>query len=50
MRIHVLSSAIDDLHAGRLFYEYQAEGVGTYFLTPCSLILTLWRSMLEFIR
>ena len=31
MRIKVLSSAIDDLYAGRLFYENQAEGVGTYF-------------------
>ena len=31
MRIKVLSSAIDDLHAGRLFYENQAEGVGAYF-------------------
>ncbi len=31
MRIKVLSSAIDDLHAGRLFYENQSEGVGSYF-------------------
>ena len=31
MRIKVLSSAIDDLYAGRFFYENQAEGVGTYF-------------------
>jgi hypothetical protein len=31
MRIKVLSSAIDDLYAGRLFYENQAEGVGSYF-------------------
>ena len=31
MRIKVLSSAINDLHAGRLFYENQAEGVGSYF-------------------
>ncbi len=31
MRIKLLSSAIDDLYAGRLFYEIQAEGVGAYF-------------------
>lgn len=31
MRVKVLSSAVDDLHAGRLFYENQGEGVGTYF-------------------
>jgi hypothetical protein len=31
MRIKVLSSAIDDLYSGRLFYENQAEGVGVYF-------------------
>ena len=31
MRIKILSSAIDDLHAGRLFYENNAEGVGAYF-------------------
>lgn len=32
MRIRVLSSAVADLHAGRMFYEEQAEGVGAYFL------------------
>lgn len=31
MRINILSSAVDDLHAGRLFYESQGEGIGTYF-------------------
>ncbi len=31
MRIRVLSSAVADLHAGRLFYEEQTEGVGDYF-------------------
>ena len=31
MRIKILSSAVEDLHAGRLFYENQAEGVGAYF-------------------
>ena len=31
MRIKILSSAVDDLHAGRLFYEKQGEGVGAYF-------------------
>ena len=32
MRIKILSSAVDDLHAGRLFYENQGEGLGAYFL------------------
>lgn len=31
MRIKILESAIEDLHAGRLFYENQGEGVGAYF-------------------
>jgi plasmid stabilization system protein ParE len=31
MRIKILSSAIEDLHAGRLFYEKQGEGLGEYF-------------------
>jgi len=31
MRIRILSSAVDDLHAGRLFYEKQGEGLGEYF-------------------
>ncbi len=31
MRIKILSSAVDDLHAGRLFYELQGEGLGEYF-------------------
>jgi plasmid stabilization system protein ParE len=31
MRIKILSSAVDDLNAGRLFYEKQGEGVGEYF-------------------
>jgi len=31
MKIKILSSAVEDLHAGRLFYEMQAEGVGDYF-------------------
>ena len=31
MRIKILSSAVDDLHAGRLFYEKQGEGLGEYF-------------------
>ena len=32
MRIKILSSAVEDLHAGRLFYEKQGEGLGDYFL------------------
>ena len=31
MRIRILSSAVKDLHAGRLFYERQGEGLGAYF-------------------
>lgn len=31
MRIRILSSAVEDIHAGRLFYERQAQGVGAYF-------------------
>jgi hypothetical protein len=31
MRIKILSSAVEDLHAGRLFYEEQGEGIGEYF-------------------
>ncbi len=31
MKIQILSSAVDDLTKGRLFYEKQAEGVGQYF-------------------
>jgi plasmid stabilization system protein ParE len=32
VRIKLLSSAIEDLHQGRLFYEKQGEGLGEYFL------------------
>jgi plasmid stabilization system protein ParE len=31
MKIRILSSAIEDLYVGRLFYEKQAEGLGEYF-------------------
>lgn len=31
MRIRILSSAVEDLHAGRVFYERQGEGLGEYF-------------------
>ena len=31
MKIKVLSSAIEDLYKGRLFYEKQGEGLGEYF-------------------
>jgi len=31
MRIKILSSAVDDLHAGCLFYELQGEGLGEFF-------------------
>jgi len=32
MKVKILSSAIEDLHIGRSFYEKQSEGVGDYFL------------------
>ena len=31
MKIKILSSAIEDLYEGRLFYERQGEGLGEYF-------------------
>jgi plasmid stabilization system protein ParE len=31
MKIKLLSSAMGDLHEGRLFYERQGEGLGEYF-------------------
>jgi plasmid stabilization system protein ParE len=31
VKIKILPSAVEDLNAGRLFYEMQAEGVGDYF-------------------
>lgn len=31
MKIKLLSSAIEDLYKGRLFYERQGEGLGEYF-------------------
>jgi plasmid stabilization system protein ParE len=31
MKIKILASALEDLHAGRLFYDKQVEGVGEYF-------------------
>lgn len=31
MKIKILPSAIEDLHAGRLFYERQGEELGEYF-------------------
>ena len=31
MRIKLLSSALEDLYEGRLFYEKQGEGFGNYF-------------------
>lgn len=31
MKIRLLSAAVEDLHAGRLFYEKQGEGLGEYF-------------------
>lgn len=31
MKIRLLSSAVEDLYEGRLFYERQGEGLGEYF-------------------
>ena len=48
MRIQILSSAIEDLDAGREFYDSQEWGVGEYFL-DCLYELreaaTMWNSM-----
>ena len=33
MNISILQSAINDLHADRIFYESRAQGIGTYFLS-----------------
>ena len=32
MKIKILSSAIADLQEGFVFYEKQAEGIGSYFM------------------
>lgn len=32
MKIRILSLAVEDLQAGRDFYEYQQAGLGSYFL------------------
>ena len=32
MKIRILSLAVDDLQAGRDFYEHQQAGLGAYFL------------------
>lgn len=32
MKIHLLTLALDDLDAGRRFYERQQAGLGDYFL------------------
>jgi hypothetical protein len=31
MSIRILPSAIEDLYAGRLFYDKQGDGLGEYF-------------------
>ena len=31
MKIKILASALEDLHAGRQFYDNQVDGVGEYF-------------------
>ena len=45
MRIKILSSAVEDLHAGRLFYEVQAEGIGEYFFDSLFADIDSLRSM-----
>ncbi len=47
MKIQILQSAINDLHAGRLFYNRQQDGVGEYFVSSLfsdidSLTLFAW--------
>ena len=31
MKLKILSSAVEDLYKGRLFYKQQGEGLGSYF-------------------
>ncbi len=40
MRIKILSSALEDLSEGRLFFEKQGEGIGEYFFDSLFQILT----------
>jgi hypothetical protein len=49
MRVRVLRPALNDLAAGRRFYDRQQQGVGIIFSIACSPILTRWRGMQEFI-
>lgn len=32
MKLRILGAAFDDLDRGRMFYESQGEGLGSYFL------------------
>jgi len=34
MKLKILSSAIEDVAEGRLFYHKQGEGLGEYFFDP----------------
>jgi hypothetical protein len=48
MKLRILSSAFDDLAAGRMFYEAQGEGLAITSSIPCSQILILWPSTVGF--
>lgn len=38
MRIKILSSALEDLYNGRLFYEVQESDLGEYFFNSLTVI------------
>ncbi len=39
--IKLLSSAIEDLYAGRIFYERQGEGLGEYFYDSLFFLISI---------
>jgi len=36
MKLKILASAVEDIHAGKVFYEKQTSGLGEYFLDAIS--------------
>lgn len=43
MKVQVLRSAIEDLAAGRKFYDRQEAGVGDYFFDSLFAEIDYWR-------
>ena len=48
MKVRVLRPALDDLAAGRKFYDRQSEGVGDYFFDSLFAEIDSWSSTLGF--